>query len=409
MTRMPFLSAIALAALLVPQPAIAFSPGELFVQKGIETTFDILLTCATTDRCGNNAPTPRPTTSGSGTNSGPAVRVPSPLPNPIVMADQTALAYFGFDPGPADGFSGQKTAGAIQRFQGRFALPVTGVLGDAERLALTTARQRAEQQGMQDHGARQAELDLYYRQTRSVPAPTQQPHPAPEWPLPTLPTTAPAASMADHCALTGMLTSANGGRMRADDIGDPALALDEQFCAARDYAILLGTQAAAGQDLAGLCASLVADMRNVVAMAGNAGPDAVVAKATARVRDIGVAPERQRQMGEICLGTAYRKDDAEMALAAAGVMLASGNAAYAEIFGHHIRLGFGLAGNQERALQWYRHGLDGLRNGAQAAFLPAQSTERAAIIEASIAGGSASMPADATSIGASFTTSDSWR
>ncbi|MBX5476241.1 MAG: cell wall hydrolase [Clostridia bacterium] len=50
---------------------------------------------------------------------------------PAVRTLQGDLWHFGFNPGPADGYFGDRTLAALQAFQRRFGLPVTGVLDAA--------------------------------------------------------------------------------------------------------------------------------------------------------------------------------------------------------------------------------------------------------------------------------------
>lgn len=50
------------------------------------------------------------------------------LPDLALRGAQAALLYLGVDPGPVDGFQGQRTHAALRQFQQRFGLPGTGEL-----------------------------------------------------------------------------------------------------------------------------------------------------------------------------------------------------------------------------------------------------------------------------------------
>ena len=49
---------------------------------------------------------------------------------------QRKLTVYGYDPGPVDGYMGQKTGEAIKEFQVENRLPVTGELNDATIVAI---------------------------------------------------------------------------------------------------------------------------------------------------------------------------------------------------------------------------------------------------------------------------------
>jgi S1-C subfamily serine protease len=69
--------------------------------------------CASVVRGGSEAP---PTTQDAPPQSSQIAPVPR-APDPLVVSIQTLLGAIGLDPGPADGFSGTKTSGAIKTFQ----------------------------------------------------------------------------------------------------------------------------------------------------------------------------------------------------------------------------------------------------------------------------------------------------
>jgi peptidoglycan hydrolase-like protein with peptidoglycan-binding domain len=53
-----------------------------------------------------------------------------------IQVAETHLQGFGFDPGPADGIYTGQTQAAVRSYQGRYGLPVSGLLDYTTRLPL---------------------------------------------------------------------------------------------------------------------------------------------------------------------------------------------------------------------------------------------------------------------------------
>ena len=53
-----------------------------------------------------------------------------------IQVAEAHLQDFGFDPGPVDGIYTAQTKAAVQAYQARYGLPVSGLLDDATRLQL---------------------------------------------------------------------------------------------------------------------------------------------------------------------------------------------------------------------------------------------------------------------------------
>jgi peptidoglycan hydrolase-like protein with peptidoglycan-binding domain len=53
-----------------------------------------------------------------------------------IQVAETHLQVFGFDPGPVDGVFTAQTKAAVQGYQARYGLPVTGLLDYATRVQL---------------------------------------------------------------------------------------------------------------------------------------------------------------------------------------------------------------------------------------------------------------------------------
>ena len=73
------------------------------------------------------------------------------------------------------------------------------------------------------------------------------------------------------------------------------------------------------------------------------------------------ADERQRR---ICLGIGYHTDNAEVALAAALVLVGLGEEAYGELLGHHLMNGFATPKRPDRGVEWLGRCGSGARGGA---------------------------------------------
>ncbi len=241
-------------------------------------------------------------------------------------------------------------------------------------------------------------------QAQMPPAPVAAPAPAPASAAPGLPliggaqTGTTAVSMAADCRSTDLLTQANGGPMAPGAVTDAGQALNEQFCAARGHAIARGQQLAAAMpgvtetQIAEQCRQVAAALAPLVGGLAAKTPAQVTAEAQAYVGGFGADPAQLVSTGEICLGQGYQSDDPATATAGAMMLVGAGAGPYGEIFGHHLRRGYGVPVDAARAGEWYGAGLAALDGGAAPAFLPAQSAQRVAVIRAATAGGAAAAP-----------------
>ncbi|MCB2095042.1 MAG: peptidoglycan-binding protein [Rhodobacteraceae bacterium] len=355
--------------------------------QSIEDIGKIILTCALTQGCG-------------GGNPGPG---PAPTPtraDETVRADQNALNYFGFHAGPSDGRMGRQTRSAIADFQMFMQYPVTGRLNDWERGKLIDSYYRAQSGAAHEYaGIIQTEgprgLLRALNQPRTPPAPNPPVEPVPilvdnTKTLPDIPIQKAELSMAQHCGSVDLLTQANGGLVNANAITDASQALDEQFCAARDYAMSRARQlsgdanGAISAQTREQCAQFVATMQPLLDALETTTPEDRIAAAEAFALNFNAPAQQLRGIGEICLGVGYQTDDAKVVLAAAMLLIGAGERPYAEVLGHHLRRGFGTTTNAVNASRWYDIGLDSLDHGATPAFLPSQSRQRAGIIRAAI-------------------------
>jgi peptidoglycan hydrolase-like protein with peptidoglycan-binding domain len=234
---------------------------------------------------------------GSGTKSSSGISAEQRAANKEV---QTALNYFGYNVGTADGSIGPKTRGQIKEYQAFLGYPATGELTEQERTILVTAYHRAVAGGPviaeavagSVHGlkavlitqrdemaglpgstlagatgtvapgsvaaAAAAALPKLVPEepvpepvAEPVAVPVAEPEPLPEVEVAVAEPEAPAlpsfmapsgakGSLATACAGIGQTTAANGGMTRAETMQDAGFALAEQFCLARDFAIADG-------------------------------------------------------------------------------------------------------------------------------------------------------------------------
>lgn len=337
---------------------------------------------------------------------------------------QNALNDFGFPVGAADGQLGQRSRAGISNYQSYMGQQPTGYLDDFQRNQLVSSHQRLKAGGGGAYprvvanegpkGLLKAFADPTYEDRmygggqvagvtnnngvvdRNVPAPAPAIAPvtaaAPITNFAPLPMFDQApTSMANHCELVAGMTQANQGVVLASNINDPEQALGEQFCEARSFAITQSqgilSQVRQPEDaVVASCAQIAEVMAPATAQIGTADVKLVATQAQQIANGVfNNDMQAAAGYGQLCLGLGYRQDDAEMALGAATVMLATGQMPYGEVLGHHLRWGFGTAAVPAASTSWYQSALTSMDQGAQPVFVPSKAAERNAIIRASIA------------------------
>ena len=355
---------------------------------------------------------------------------------------QTALNYFGYNVGSADGVLGRNSRAGISRYQADMGFAPDGRLDPYERDFLLGSHQRAqasahvapynqvvatqgyggllrtyrnEQLGIQTAGVQQPQVapqpvpQQIPQATQPVaapapvPAPVPQPAPAPA-PAATVAATAPAAlpsftfgqvakSANEHCNEINVLTAANGGITTAGRVGDAAFALNEQFCLARTHAMAESTKITATipnmtdaqveQQCQGLAQVIAPQLDNLTAQR----PDQVISATSGVLQGSGQPVAQLISGGKVCLGVGYRTDNAQMALASAVLLSSAGQLGYGEAVSHHMREGFGTAQvAPQQAGSWMKLALDAVSTTAGAAVM-GQSPERVAVLQDAMAGG----------------------
>ena len=331
---------------------------------------------------------------------------------------QTALNYFGFPVGGADGVLGGQSRAQISQYQAFLGDPATGDLSDFQRTLLVNGYNRAIAGGsatMQQAAANpmgtRGLLIAYRDEMAGVNQPPAKAlmQPAPDTTQtaqPVQPTTqAPAASanttmaalpnfgagavmtvsLASQCSKIGLTTASNGGFITVANMTDPNAALAEQFCMARTYAISQGEEMQAKvqgftpDQIAQQCQGFAPAMKDYIGELGMKPRDSVLGDVNGFVARAGMAPVQLDATAKICLSVGYRTDNMDVALASGLLLVALGEKPYAELIGHHLSQGFGATTRPDLALAWYQMGLDALAAGQPAVFAPGQP-ERASLI-----------------------------
>ncbi len=337
---------------------------------------------------------------------------------------QASLNYFGFDAGAVDGQLGRKTRNAVSQYQAYLGYPVTGKMTAFEQNLLISSYNRAQAGGY----AVQQQVAANFDGTRGLlktyraemagtaPAPAApattivvapQPAPAPANPLgvtalasavapePTvgLPNFLGAgsqASLASHCNTVSLITNTNGGFTTLASMSDPNVALNEQFCLARTYAIARSEelvskiQGFTPDQIAQQCAGFGPAMKDKVASLSLKSRDAVVADVSSFILTTGMSPAQLQGTAKICLGVGYRTDNMDVAVGSALLLFAMGEGVYGELMGHHLSQGFGPAKRVDVAASWYEAGLAASDSGAAAVFVPGQPERTELIRQASM-------------------------
>lgn len=237
-------------------------------------------------------------------------------------------------------------------------------------------------------------------ETQMVAAPAA-PAPAPAAPVavaaaPAIPTFTIAApvqeqrSLSSFCSKVGLLSGANGGLTEISADANPTVALGEQFCLGRAFAIdaaenmLTKVVGVTQEQVQAQCAAFGPVMRPYVTALSEKPHTAVLGDIAGFVLNAGMTPSDLQSTGTICLGIGYRSDDMEAALGSALLLTALDSRPYAELVGHHLMQGFGTQASDVQATGWFEVALSALERGATPVFAP-EIDDRAAILRWAIA------------------------
>ncbi|WP_417272700.1 peptidoglycan-binding domain-containing protein [Celeribacter halophilus] len=371
---------------------------------------------------------------------------------------QASLNYFGFNAGTVDGQLGQKTRNAVSSYQAYLGYPVTGKLTPFEQELLISSYTRAQAGGAQTAQLAAANpegtrglLKQYRAEMASggatmaggtvtaVPGTTVVVNPAVPQGQATVMAAAPAAtapattgsmpafaaaqpdtgampnfmgngatvSLASHCNKVSLLTNTNGGFVTEASMTDPNLALNEQFCLARTYAISTGedmiakVQGFTADQIASQCQGFAPTMSAQVAALSIKPRDQVLTDTSAFVLNSGMSPAQLASTAKICLSVGYRTDDMDVALASSLVLVAVGERAYGELLGHHLSQGVGVTRRPDLAQDWYADSLSAIDAGMPAVFAPGQPERQGLLRKASMSLNGAVIPEPAPVVPAS--------
>ncbi|MFY0619509.1 peptidoglycan-binding domain-containing protein [Shimia sp.] len=229
-------------------------------------------------------------------------------------------------------------------------------------------------------------------QTVPVAAPQEQPASTGLAGITLFEATKPAAtekSLAGYCGKVSLLTNSNGGFVTVNSISDPSFVLSEQFCLARTYAVSNGEQimqAVQGATQAQVdqqCDAFGPALAPYVAKLPTDNPSQLLPEVQAFVLNANMSLEQLQDTAKICLFSAYRRDNMDVALGSALLMAAIGQRPYGELIGHHLQHGFGLLADTDKAAPWYTVAIEALNAGSEAAFAPGQP-DRAALLQAAL-------------------------
>jgi hypothetical protein len=147
-------------------------------------------------------------------------------------------------------------------------------------------------------------------------------------------------------------------------------AADEQFCLARSYAIDDGASLAATAQgftqaqIEEQCAAFAPSMRDYVGRLVTEKPAEVTGALRSFVANTGIPAAQLSANARICLGVGYGKDDADVALASALVLVGLGEGAYDELVGYHLLDGFGTPERGAMGVEWLNAATTALEDGA---------------------------------------------
>ncbi|MEM7489222.1 MAG: peptidoglycan-binding domain-containing protein [Pseudomonadota bacterium] len=235
---------------------------------------------------------------------------------------------------------------------------------------------------------------------------------APEAPatLPSFGAAASGPSLASHCGKVNLLTATRGGFVDVSSGGDRTVALAEQFCLARNFAIDEGEQLVAAMPgttmdmVQAQCGSFGPAMAGQLTALSSAGEKDVLGQVSAFALTTGMLPEQLRQTATLCLAAGYRADDMGVALGSALLLVAMGSAPHAELLGHHLNDGFGTTKRPDLAAEWYATAIRALDGGAAPVFAPNQAGRTALLTWASAPGQGAAVPAPVAPVAAALPT-----
>lgn len=329
---------------------------------------------------------------------------------------QASLNYFGFPAGAVDGQLGSRSRQAISMYQAYLGFPTTGQLTPLEQSVLVTSFNRAQLGGYATTQQISTHPDGVRGLLKLQLADITGANVAPPAPLvangaepadtgqgvqdvastePALPNFLGGGqkgqSLALHCNTVNLVTNSNGGFVTLANMSDPTLALNEQFCLARSYAMSISeteigkVQGFTPDQITAQCQSLGPTMQPYVSALSLQDRSNVLASVGSFVLGSGIQPQQLSGMARICLGVGYRLDDMNVAIGSALLLSALGEGAFGELMGHHLSQGIGAAKRQDLAQVWYQEAVGAIQSGQKAEFAPGAPERNDLILQAAFA------------------------
>lgn len=198
-------------------------------------------------------------------------------------------------------------------------------------------------------------------------------------------------SLASYCNKVQVLTNSNGGYTTVSTMTDPDMALNEQLCLTRTYAIARGEEMM--KQVSGMtveqvdaqCDAFGPALQPYVAALATSSPVEVAPQVQKFALSANMSIEQLQSTGAICLYSGYRRDKQDVALGSALLLVGAGQTPYAETVGHHMTQGFGTKADPAKAKGWYDMAFTALDNGADAVFAPGQA-DRVDVLKAALSG-----------------------
>lgn len=212
---------------------------------------------------------------------------------------------------------------------------------------------------------------------------------------------APTLGFGAHCKAVADKTAGKGGVVQTVAMmDDPAQALGEQFCQvaaaaqADGAAMMAQVQGFTPDQIAEQCKGFSAALVNLIKTAESGTRDNALSDVQAWLGNAGMPADQLVGTARICLSVGYAKDDAAMALGSALVLTGTGNMIYAELVGHHLASGVGVARSPDRAIEWFDGAVQAVKAGQNPVFLGDQA-DRLGLVEraAALVAGKAAAPA----------------
>jgi hypothetical protein len=291
-----------------------------------------------------------------------------PTPEQIAQAAQvkkvqTALNFFTFDAGPADGIMGEKTRKAIEDYQRYLSYPVTGKLTEAEGQFLVGSYQKAQEDPATTKTVTEKHPDGVKGLLLVFKDALAKKDVAGAGAMPTFSVTDTQPSLSARCQKLAAASPPAGVTPDPASRDQATVMLTMALCQTRDVVIADSTAAIARaqgftpDQITAQCIGFAPALLPLTALLPTSQPDDVASAAAAFVQRSGQSPEQMTGIATTCLGVGYSADQMDLAIGSAQLLVGMGQTAYGELLGHHLALGIGLDEQADLALAWYQAAL----------------------------------------------------